>query len=137
MRIAVVFFSEKTREKILNLSRALARGMEAQGHQVDIVDGDHDINTKLTIYQYISIGTESISALGGKIPEKVSTFLGSAGMVAGKRSFAYVAKTFMGSQRALARLMKAMEKEGMFLKFSDVFTSDREAEEVGKRLKIQ
>ena len=137
MRTAVVFFSGDNREKIMNLSRALARGIEAQGHQADLVDGDHDINTKLTIYQYIAIGTESVSAFGGKIPEKVSSFLSSAGMVAGKRSFAYVAKSFMGSHRALARLMKSMEKEGMFLKFSDVFSSGREAEEVGKRLKIQ
>ncbi|MBA7512758.1 hypothetical protein ES705_04766 [subsurface metagenome] len=58
MKVAVVFFSSNNRERLLNLSRALGRGVESQGHQVDIVDGNHDINTKLTIYRYIAVGVE-------------------------------------------------------------------------------
>ena len=137
MRTAVIFFAGKNRERLLNLAKALARGIEAQGHQVDIIDGDHDVNTRLTIYQYIAIGTEAISGFGGKIPEKISTFLASAGMVSGKRCFAFVAKTTLGSQKALSRLMKQMESEGMYLKYSEVFSSQVEAEEVGKRLHIK
>ncbi len=137
MRTAVIFFAGKNRERLLNLAKALARGIEAQGHQVDIIDGDHDVNTRLTIYQYIAIGTEAISGFGGKIPKKISTFLASAGMVSGKRCFAFVAKTPLGSHKALSRLMKQMESEGMYLKYSEVFTSQVEAEEVGKRLHIK
>ena len=137
MRTAVVFFGGNNRERVLEFSRALARGIEAQGHQVEIIDGDHDINTKLTIYQYIALGTQSISAIRGKIPDKISSFLGSAGMISGKRCFAFIIKSFFGSNRALTRLMQSMEKQGMYLKFSEVFTTEGEAEEVGKRLKIQ
>lgn len=137
MRTAVVFFGGNNRERMLEFSRALARGIEAQGHQVDIIDGDHDVNTKLTIYQYIALGTQSISAIGGRIPEKISMFLSSAGSISGKRCFAFTLKSFFGSNRALTRLMQSMEKEGMYLKFSEVFTTEREAEEVGRRLKIQ
>ena len=97
MRTAVIFFAGKSRNKILNISRALARGIEKQGHQVDIIDGDRDVNTKLTIYQYIAIGTEAVSSFGGKIPEKITNFLSSAGMVSGKRSFAFVLKSTMGT----------------------------------------
>ncbi len=136
MRTAVIFFAGKSRSKILNISRALARGIEKQGHQVDIIDGDRDVNTKLTIYQYIAIGTEAISSFGGKIPEKVANFLASAGMISGKRSFAFVLKSTMGTQKALSRLMKSMESEGMYLKYSEILNSDAEAEEVGKRLHI-
>ena len=71
MRTAVVFFATNSRDKILNITKALARGIESKGHQVDIVDGDHDVNTKLTIYQYLAIGTEPLSSFSGKIPEKV------------------------------------------------------------------
>ena len=137
MRTAVVFFSGNSREQILNLSRALARGIEAQGNQVDIVDGNHDINTKLTIYKYIAVGTEQISTLGGKIPQQVNQFLNSSGMVSGKRCFAFVPKKMLGAGKALSRLMKVMEKEGMYLKNSSIFTSAQEAEEVGKRLHIK
>ena len=137
MRVALVFFTGKKREKILGLSRALAKGIEDQGHQVDVVDGDHDVNTKLTGYQYIGVGTEAVSTIGGKIPEKVSGFLANAGLLGGKRSFAFVPKSFLSAPRALTRLMKAMEKEGLYLKNSMVFNSAVEAEEMGRRLHIE
>jgi menaquinone-dependent protoporphyrinogen IX oxidase len=136
MRAAVVFFSAMSRDRILSIARSLARGIESQGHQVDIVDGTRDVNTKLTIYQYIAVGTEPFSNFGGKIPDKVGQFLNSSGMVAGKRSFAFVTKNLAGSPKALSRLMKSMEKEGMFLKYSAILSNAQEAEEIGKRLHV-
>ena len=137
MRAAVVFFSTTSRDRILNLARSLARGIESQGHQVDIIDGDHDVNAKLTMYQYIAIGSQTLSNFSGKLPDKVGHYLGSSGMVAGKRSFAFVTKNMFGAAKALARLMKSMEKEGMFLKYSSILNSPQEAEEIGKRLHIK
>ncbi len=137
MRTAVVFFTVQRRDRILDIAKSLARGIEKQGHQVDIIDGDHDINSKLTIYRYISVGTEPLSSFGGKIPKKISEFLNSSGMIAGKRSFAFVTKNMLGSSRALSRLMKGMEKEGMFLKNSGILNSPEEAEEIGKNLHIK
>jgi flavorubredoxin len=137
MRAAVVFFATNSRDRILNMARALARGIESQGHQVDIIDGIHDINAKLTMYQYIAVGTEALSNFSGKIPDKVGQYLSSSGMVSGKRSFAFVTKNMFGAAKGLARLMKGMEKEGMFLKYSSVLNSAQEAEEIGKRLHIK
>lgn len=137
MRVAVVFFAEKNREKLLSICRSLARGIESQGHQVDLIDGVRDVNTKLTIHQYIVVGTEAVTAFKGRIPEKVSVFLANAGRVAGTRSFAFVIKTFFGATKALSHLMKGMEKEGMYLKFSEIIQSDVEAEAMGKRLHIE
>lgn len=136
MRIAVVFIPDKSRDKLLNISKALAQGMEQQGHRVDLVDGSRDVNTKLTIYEYICVGTESVSTFGGKLSDKVRTYLSTAGMLAGKRSFAFVIKRGLSTVRALSRLMKTMEGEGMFLKFSEILMSPEEATEIGKRLKI-
>ena len=137
MRTAVVFFTSNSRDKILNLAKALTRGIESQGHQVDIIDGDHDVNAKLTVYQYIAVGTEPAGGFSGKIPDKIHHFLNAAGMVAGKRSFAFVTKNNFGASKALSRLMKNMEKEGMFLKNSNILISPQEAEEIGKRLHIK
>lgn len=136
MRAAVVYFAANSRDRILNLARALARGIESQGHQVDIVDGLRDLNTKMTIYQYIAVGAEPTSSFGGKIPNRVSQFLSSSGIVSGKRSFAFVPKNLFGSGKALRRLMRSMEQEGMYLKTSDILRSAPEAEEVGRRLHI-
>jgi len=137
MRAAVVFFATNSRDRILNITRSLAKGIESQGHQVDIIDGNHDVNAKLTMYQYIAIGAEPLSNFSGKIPDKVSHFLSSSGMVAGKRCYAFVTKNVFGAGKALARLMKGMEKEGMFLKYSSIISSAAEAEEIGKRLHIK
>ena len=97
MRVAVVFIPENNRDRILNISRALVKGIESQGHTVDLIDGRRDINTKLTIYKYIAVGTENKTFFSGKIPDKVPHFLASSGVVAGKRCFAYVPKSFLFS----------------------------------------
>jgi menaquinone-dependent protoporphyrinogen IX oxidase len=137
MRVAIVFIAESKREKLLAVAKGLAKGLESQGHQVDIVDGNRDVNTKLTIYNYIAIGTEAVSIIGGKIPEKVAAYLANGGMISGKRSFAFVAKSLLGATRALLRLMKAMEGEGMLVKYSQILQTELEAEEIGKRLHVK
>jgi hypothetical protein len=136
MRVAVVFIADKGRDKLMNLAKAVAKGIESQGHQVDVLDGSRDSGAKLTIYNYVVIGTEPVS-IGGKISDRVAQLLSSSGMVSGKRCFAFVPKAFLGSTRALFRLMQAMEKEGMFLKSSEILQSAVEAEEIGKRLRLQ
>lgn len=136
MRVAVVFFEGKNREKTLSIVRGLAQGIESQKHQVDIIDGDHDVSSKLTIYQYIAVGTSAINTFGGKISEKAHTFLANAGIIAGKRSFAFAVKGGMRITKTLSVIMKMMEKEGMYLKYSEVLTSPVEAEAIGKRLHI-
>jgi hypothetical protein len=136
MRVATVFFPHTNRERLMHLARALARGIESQGHEVDLIDGSRDVNAKLTIYGYIAVGTEATNLFGGKIPQRVSEFLSAAGIVAGKKSFAFVPRRLIGGTRTMKRLMNVMEHEGMFLKLSDTLSSVEEAEEIGKRLSI-
>ncbi len=137
VRAAVVFYPNGSREKLLTIAKALARGMETQGHQVDVIDGSRDVHTKLTMYQYIAVGSEPASFISGKITVNLGRFLSQAGMVGGKRSFGFVLKKGLNSNRALRNLMKVMEAEGMFLRFSEVLSSAEDAEEVGKRLLIR
>ena len=136
MRVAVVFFSGRSRDKLMGLSKAIARGIEKQGNQVDTFDGQRDANIKLTIYQYIVLGAEPVGTFGGKVPDAIRTFLASSGMVAGKKAYAFVPKATFGAAKSLAALMKCMEGEGMMLKSSDILRSVTEAEEIGKRLHV-
>lgn len=136
MRVAVVFCAEKRRDRLRNCAAALAAGIEEQGYHVDLFDGDTDINISLTIYNYIAVGVTPSSIFGGKIPATVSALLENSGMLAGKRSCAFAVKT-AGGRKALQKLMKVMEHEGMFLKYSDLFSSPEEAEETGKLLHIK
>jgi len=137
MRAAVIFFSSASRQRILALAKSLSQGIGEQGHHVDLIDGDRDVNAKLTSYQYLAIGAEPLSGFGGKLPDKVPQFLASSGMVSGKHSFAFVSKASFGSMKALSRLMKSMEKEGMLIKNSSILSSPQEAQEIGKRLHVK
>jgi len=137
MRVAVVVISAGKGDKLLGIAKALAAGIEGQGHTVELVDGAHATNVKLTVYKYIAVGTEITSTFGGKIPDKVEPFLKNSGVVTGKRSFAFVLKHSTGATKGLQRLMKVMEGEGMYLKFSEILSSAAEATAIGKRLLIQ
>jgi flavorubredoxin len=137
MRAAVVFFSSASRERIMALAKALSQGIGRQGHQVDVIDGDRDVNSRLTMYQYLAVGCEPLPGLGGKLPDKVAQFLSSAGTISGKRGFAFVRRSGFGSQKALSRLMKNMEKQGILLRNSAVLSSPQEAEQVGQRLHVK
>jgi menaquinone-dependent protoporphyrinogen IX oxidase len=136
MRVAVVFFSGRNREKIRDLANGLAKGIEKQGNQVDVFDGSRDNNIRLTIYQYIAVGVEPSGSFSGRVPDSVRTFLAGSGVVSGKKSYAFVSRSMLGTAKSLANLMRSMEVEGMFLKSSDVLRSPVEAEEIGKRLHV-
>ena len=107
MRVGVVFFADRERKRLLALARGLATGLESQGHEAEVIDGIRDVNSKLTAKQYIVVGTESLS-ITGKIPSRVAPFLSSAGLIQGKRSYAFVAKSFLGSSRALVKAAIAL-----------------------------
>lgn len=136
MRVAVVVIPQSKRDKLLEVAKALGSGIEAQGHRVEIIDGSDDLGSKLTIYEYVAIGTEVTSLFGGKVPAHLSAFLKNAGAISGKRAFAFVLKKSIGADKGLQRLMKQMESEGLYLKYSEVLSSPTQATEIGKRLNI-
>jgi hypothetical protein len=112
MRVALVYIPAADPEALEAVSRSMARALEAAGHFVDLRDGRADGSMSLTGHDFVLVGTESAS-LGGKIPGRVAEFLAQAGMLAGKRSMAFVRRSGLSPGRALSRLMKAMESEGM------------------------
>ncbi len=115
----------------------MSRGIESLGHQVTLVDGETESDSKLTIFEYIVVGTSSNSFFSGKISDSVSTFLQNAGKVSGTKSYGFIVKNGLFASKSLHLLMKSMEKEGMFLKISDILSTPEEAELIGKKLNIK
>ena len=136
MRVAIVYFSNKKRKKLSVLAGALADGIRSQGHQVDVIDGDLDVNSKLTVYNYVAVGIEAMNSLGGKIPARTAFFLSNSCLIRGKRSYAFLLHSGLRPQKSLNKLMHTMEHEGMYLKKSDVISSAEEASIIGKNLHI-
>ena len=133
MRAAVVYYAEKRKKELEALSKALARGMEKQNISVDVFNA-RDFSRRLASYQLVAIGTEVTGTFGGKIPEDLSKFLISAGPAMNVRSFAFVSGKGMRTQKSLQALMKAMEREGMFIIYSDVLDNEGSAEAAGEQL---
>ena len=126
MRVALVYIPSKSPEALMALARAMARRLESDGHSVDISEARADESPRLTGYDYIIVGTESATLLGG-IPDRVARFLTQAGTITGKRSMAFLRKSGRRPEKALKRLMKAMEAEGMIVNCAELVSSEASA----------
>ena len=134
MRIAVVSVPSQ-RKGIPEYVKSLARGMESMGHRVDIVDAWTEDGFRLPGYEYIVVCAEAASGWGGKMPEALPKILGSGSGLVGKKSAAFLKKKGpLFVNKALSNLMRAMEKEGMLINWSDVLLNAPHAEALGKRI---
>jgi len=133
MRIAVVS-APAARKSPPDYVRSLVKGMQSMGHRVDIIDAWTEDGFKLPAYEYIAVAAEPISILSGKIPTVISKILAAGSSIGGKKSAAFIKKTGLFSNRAIVNLMKAMEKEGMIINWSEVLFDGPHAEALGKRI---
>jgi hypothetical protein len=136
MRIALVYIPAKDPEALVAVAKTMARTLEAAGHFVDLAEARADESPRLTGYDYIVIGTESATAFG-RIPERVAQFLAQAGMIAGKRSMAFLRKSGFRPEKALARLMKAMEAEGMVVSCAEVVANEAGAAQAAREAPVE
>ena len=134
MRIVVVSVPGR-RKEVPDYVKSLARGMESLGHRVDILDAWTEDGFKLPGYEYVAICVEATSFWGGKLPEVLPKILGSGSGLVGKKGAAFLKKTSpIFLHKAIANLMRAMEKEGMKVNWSEVLLSSAQAEALGKRI---
>jgi len=133
MRIAVIS-APAVKKEPPDYVRSLAKGMESMGHRVDIVDAWTEDGMRLPGYEYIAVAAQPLSIFSGKINAKIAKVLAAGSSVAGKKSAAFIKKTGLFSNRALANLMKVMEKEGMVVNWSDFLFNPPHAEALGKKI---
>jgi hypothetical protein len=133
MRIAIVS-APAQRKGIPDYVSSLAKGMESMGHRVDIIDAWTEDGFRLPGYEYIAVTAEAVSLFGSKMPESLSKVLSSGSGLVGKKSAAFLRKNGLFTARSLANLMKAMEKEGMLVNWSEIILNAPHAESLGKRI---
>ena len=134
MRIGVVSVTAQRRE-IPEYIKALVRGMERAGHRVEILDAWTEDGFKLPGYEYIAVCAEASSRWGGKMPDVLAKVLGCTSGLAGKKSAAFLKKTSpFFINKALSNLMRAMEKEGMLVNWSDILINATQAQAMGERI---
>jgi hypothetical protein len=133
MRIFIVS-APAHRKGVPDYVSALAKGMESMGHRVDVTDAWTDDGMRLPGYEYVVAVAESVSLFGGNMPDVLAKILAGASSLVGKKGAAFLKKTGPFTGKALAKLMKAMEREGMVINWSDILLSSAHAEALGKRI---
>jgi len=133
MRIAVVSAPPERRPPP-DYAQALAKGMEAMGHKVELIDAWTDDGMRLGGCEYVAVVTQTASLFSAKIPEAVPKILSVGSGLSGKKSAAFVKKGGFRSAKTLANLMKAMEKEGMMVNWSEILLNAAHAQAMGKRI---
>jgi hypothetical protein len=108
--------------------------MESMGHRVDVLDAWTEDGFRLPGYEYIVVTAESVSLFGGKMPEAVAKILGSGSGLGGRKGAAFLKKTGPFTTKAMANLMRVMEREGMVVNWSDILLNAAHAESLGKRI---
>jgi len=133
MRIAVVS-APAVKKEPPDYVKSLAKGMEMMGHRVDIIDAWTEDGMKLPGYEYVTVVTEPVSFFSGKINSRITRVLAAGSTLSGKKSAAFIKKSGLFYNRALSRLMHAMEKEGMVVNWSDILFNAPHAEAMGKHI---
>ena len=133
MRIAVVS-APSARRPPPDYVKGLAKGMESMGHAVDIIDAWTEDGVRLPGYDYVAVVTEPLSLFSKDIPEVVRKILSVGSGLGGKKSASFVKKGGLRFNRTLSSLMRAMEKEGMVVNWSDILLNAPHAEAMGKRI---
>jgi len=131
MRIAIIS-APASRMSPPEYIKSLAKGMESMGHRVDIIDAWTEDGFRLPGYEYIAVVTEPNSFFSGKISVNIQKILGAGSGLVGKKSAAFVKKSGLFTNRALFNLMRAMEKEGMRINWSDILFNPEHALAMGK-----
>uniref|UniRef100_A0A7C3EFW7 Flavodoxin-like domain-containing protein n=1 Tax=Gracilinema caldarium TaxID=215591 RepID=A0A7C3EFW7_9SPIR len=133
MRIALVY-AQKKKGPVSDAIKALSKGMESMGHRIDLLDAWTDDGIRLPGYEYIVIAAESTTLFGGRMPEALTKIFSNASSLVGKKSAAFLLKTTPWTTKAMTNLMRVMEKEGMFVNWSDIIVNSEQAEALGKRI---
>ncbi|HWR11591.1 MAG TPA: hypothetical protein VN445_07210 [Rectinemataceae bacterium] len=123
MRIAVVAVSDKKSEKLQKLARAVSREFSLMGHVSDFLEA---VDFRLSTYDFLVICSEP-SGLGSGIGKKLGEQLSNGGNLVGKRSMSLLLKSGLLPQKALAIMMKTLEKEGMIVTMGEVVANDGES----------
>ena len=136
MRVCILYKDVSSSTSCKVVAESLAKGIQQQGHFVDLFNIATNLGKNISFYDYIAVGTSAANFFGGKIYPQIAQFLKQCGTISGKRSFAFITKRGLRKGKTLLALMKIMEKEGFYLTYSEVMSGSAFAEEVGKRLLI-
>jgi menaquinone-dependent protoporphyrinogen IX oxidase len=134
MRVAVIYAGAAKGNALVPFAKSVVSGIESMGHRVDLIDARADDGLRLPGYEYLVVVSEPVSFISGKIPDVVPAYLAKASSLVGKKGAAFLRSSGLFSGKAMGTLMRAMEKEGMWVNWSEVAPNPSQAEAAAKRI---
>ncbi len=137
MKAVVLYADISTKTKAKEVASAIARGIQQQGIDCDLLDVKKESDKRVAMYQYIAIVTTPAGLWGGSIDPSIQLYLKQNSAVAGKRCAAFVTKGAVRMNKTLQALFKVMEGEGMYLTYSDILANASQAQATGAHLSLE
>jgi hypothetical protein len=123
MRIAVIAASEKRSERLKRCAQALSRQFSVEGHVSDFFT---TTDSRFSTYDYLVVCSEP-SGAGSAMGKKLGEQLSQGGNLVGKRSMAILVQSGLLPRKALANMMKILEKEGMVVTMAEIVANEAES----------
>lgn len=119
------------------IAAGIKEGAEAQGIKVDLKN-TKDTAQGISFYAYdlILAGSSTKGIFRAEIDDSLSNFLSEAKRTAGKDAVAYVKPHFFATNKALKKVMAALETQGCIVKNFKSIKNYSSAVEFGKNLKL-
>lgn len=135
MRILIIYFVKNSDKKSMDIVKKLEQTAVSCGHQVDIKTGLTDYEElHLPGYGYIAAVVKPASFFKARLPEQFAEAFSLGGSSQGKRGAAIIIKKGLASNKVCRQTMRAMEKEGIMLDYSEIISSVDQASYAGKKL---
>ncbi|MFN2340752.1 MAG: DNA-binding response regulator [Halanaerobium sp.] len=119
------------------IAEGIKEGAESQGFRVDIKN-TKDIGNGVSFYPYDQIlaGSPTKGIFRGEIDQSLNKFLSESKRTVGKDAVAYVKPRFFATNKALKKVMSALEAQGCIVKNFKAIKDHQSAVEFGKNIKI-
>lgn len=135
MRIALITFKKEKNATFNKIVKDMVESAQKNGHDVQVFDGYEDLtNTRLTVFEYITVVYQSSSFFSGKLPERIKDYFSASGSILGKKVSSFVVKKGFRSLKESQNLMKILESQGVVIDYFDVLTSAAQASYAGKKI---
>lgn len=131
MRVALLYSSQSNASAFTDYAKEVEKGIIDNSHFVDLMPKENV--RSLTGYKNIVIGYENISTFNAKVSNEFIRMIKSCGDISGKYCYVFINKK-LRSAALLRNLMKLLEKEGMIICSSEIFSSKENGFNFGKRL---
>lgn len=135
MNILILHFLPSDSSRHTAIVKKLEQAVAAQGHSVSVVPALTDGDTFSDVpYTYITVVVPCQGVFSSKLAPKVSEVFARCRTLGGKKAAALVVKTGLFAEKTCRNLMRAMEKEGMFVDYFEVLQNAEQAAYAGGKI---